>query len=158
MRSAWTFLSHKQAVRCSSYNKISATSARSPTRLLLRAGAPPPHLQNMLLTPAATVLSFKQHLGRSLYHTTSLRTLNLSLSASKKEQALVTRPHGYGFICAYLHTWQPLRSKAKPAKSKKSGGEYGSVLTQFVGKKEEPKQITVSTKGLSCARVFHTPS
>ena len=55
-----------------------------------------------------------------------------------------------------LHTWGALRTAAEPRpkgqgdsgrRSGGSGEQQGSVLAQFVGKAEEPKQVTVATKG-----------
>lgn len=60
----------------------------------------------------------------------------------------------YRLVCVSpFHSWGVLQAKSAPTEGKpgssksSSSGEHGSVIAQFVGKAEEPKQITVATKG-----------
>ena len=55
---------------------------------------------------------------------------------------------GCHLVClSSLHTWGMLGARKVGPKESKSEGEQGSVLAQFAGKAEEPKQVTVATKG-----------
>ena len=57
-------------------------------------------------------------------------------------------------LCSCVHTQSGgmLAAREKPVQQKGSKGhEHGSVLMQFVSKKEEPKQLTVGAKG-GCSR------
>ena len=54
---------------------------------------------------------------------------------------------------AGLHTWSGLlaadkKQKGQDVSEKSDTHEHGSVLMQFVQKKEEPKQLTVGAKGV----------
>ena len=79
------------------------------------------------------------------------RTSNSPLSG--RSQAGIPRQRGYHQISISVqkgvHTWGVLGSKARSSeiKPKESKGEHGSVLTQIVGKKEDPKQLTVASRG-----------
>ena len=53
-------------------------------------------------------------------------------------------------VCAEFHTWGLLRSEAKKRVKKdpgSGGSEQGSFLAQLSEKKDDPKQLTVATKG-----------
>jgi len=51
-------------------------------------------------------------------------------------------------ICIHTQSGNMLAAREKPSQQESSKGhEHGSVLMQFVSKKEEPKQLTVGAKG-----------
>lgn len=90
-------------------------------------------------------------------HTRCVRTLKLprglaTFTSFQRHRGSATR--GYRVVCASsIHTWGALEARMKGANlegkpgGSKGSGEHGSVLAQFVGKTEEPKQVTVGTKG-----------
>lgn len=110
---------------------------------------------HLIVSPSSLGFSFAPSLhpqAQGFNHKRCPRIGNMLFHDVKPGVHVMTRLHRGRLECARLHTWGVLKSQAEPAKkkskdSKSSGGEYGSVLTQFVGKAQEPKQVTVSTKG-----------
>ena len=49
--------------------------------------------------------------------------------------------------CVHVQSGDTLAAKKPVEKKGSKGHEHGSVLMQFVAKKEEPKQVTVGAKG-----------
>ncbi len=106
-----------QPARASSHDQVAAT--------YLRISKPPP----------LPLLKAPYHTGTVLW------------SSLSKDLAGIAGLQGCRLVCVSSFHMGAVRAQSAKSKKPKGGGEHESVLTQFVGKAEEPKQVTVATKG-----------
>ena len=100
-------------------------------------------------TPHLDSLKGLQHSGAALWRaltTASFPGRGVGVTSGFQQHHLI-------HCMSSLHTWEVLRAKTSRSES---GREQGSVLTQFVGKNDEPKQVTVATKGQICVLICLT--